>query len=82
MRPMAFSAQSGAFKFNGFDVRTIMCWTSRQVNEGLASKAKATMAAAMGALAEVPVCLVVQPWCKSVVTICFSDVVPELYRQS
>ena len=56
----------------------MMCWTSLQVRSGLASRARAMIAAAMGALALVPVCLVVQPWCKSVVTIWGSDVVPEL----
>jgi hypothetical protein len=33
----------------------------------------------MGALALVPVCFTVHPWCRSVVTICLSEVVPELY---
>ena len=36
-----------------------MCWTSRHVSSGFASRASAMMAAAMGAEAEVPVCLAV-----------------------
>ena len=52
--------------------------TSRQVRSGLASNVRAMIAAAMGALALVPVCLVVHLWCRSVVTICLSLVVPEL----
>ena len=59
----------------------MICWTSLHVNLGLASRARAMIAAAIGALALVPVCFVVQPWCKSVVTICGSDVVPELEVQ-
>ena len=56
----------------------MMCWTSLQVRSGLASRARAMMAAAMGAEADVPVCFIVHPWCRSVVTICRSDDVPEL----
>jgi len=56
----------------------MMCWTSLHVSEGFASSERAMMAAAMGALALVPVCLAVQLWCKSVVTTCRSFVVPEL----
>ena len=44
----------------------------------MASRARAMMAAAMGAEADVPVCFIVHPWCRSVVTICRSDDVPEL----
>ncbi len=56
----------------------MMCWTSLQVRQGFASRVRAMMAAAMGALALVPVCLEVQVWCRSVVTTCRSVVVPEL----
>jgi hypothetical protein len=56
----------------------MMCWTSLQVRPGFASRVRAMMAAAMGALALVPVCLEVQVWCRSVVTTCRSVVVPEL----
>ena len=56
----------------------MMCCTSLHVRSGLASRVRATMAAAMGAEAEVPVCFIVQPWCRSVVTICRSEDVPEL----
>lgn len=59
--PRPFVLQSGAFKLPCRAVRTMMCWTSLQVNDGLASKVKAIMAAAMGALALVPECFVVQP---------------------
>ena len=55
-----------------------MCCTSLHVRSGLASRARAMMAAAIGAEAEVPVCFIVQPWCRSVVTICRSEDVPEL----
>ena len=44
----------------------------------MASNVRAMIAAAMGALALVPVCLVVHLWCRSVVTICRSEDVPEL----
>ena len=76
--PIAFSVQSGALRLSGLDVRTTMCCTSLHVSAGLASSARAMRAAAMGALALVPVCFTVQPWWRSVVTICLSDVVPEL----
>ena len=55
-----------------------MCCTSLHVRSGFASRARAMMAAAIGAEAEVPVCFMVQPWCRSVVTICRSEDVPEL----
>ena len=122
-RPNPFVLQSGAFRFAGLAVRTMMCCTSRlksisvfiyshcskkldscnneiiltrkwnglafrfsfsknhmwdHVRDGFASNVSAMIAAAMGALALVPVCLTVQVWCKSVVTIWRSDVVPEL----
>ena len=66
----------------GFDVLMMMCWTSLQVSFGFASNARAMIAAAIGALALVPVCFVVQPWCKSVVTTWGSEVVPELNKKT
>ena len=57
----------------------MMCWTSLQVRPGLASRVRATIPAAIGALALVPVCLAVQLWCRSVVTTCRSLRVPELF---
>lgn len=47
--------------------RTFTC-RSLQVSEGLASRARATIPAARGADALVPVCMLVHAWCKSVVT--------------
>ena len=47
---------------------TVRCWTSLQVSSGLASRQRATMPAARGAEAEVPVCDEVHRWCRSVVT--------------
>ena len=49
LRPMALVVQSGARRSSGLLVRTMMCCTSRQVRSGFASRARATMPAAIGA---------------------------------
>ena len=66
----------------GMEVLTIICWTSLQVRLGFDSKAKATIPAAIGLEALVPVCLLVHFPCKSVVitfrSFCSAFVDPEL----
>ena len=42
-------------------VKMMMCWTSRQVRQGRTCSMRATMPAARGAAADVPVCPSVQP---------------------
>ena len=42
-------------------VKVMMCWTSRQVRQGRTCSIRATMPAARGAAADVPVCPSVQP---------------------
>lgn len=56
-----------------------MCWRSLQVRSGFASRVNATIPAASGALADVPVWVLVHAWCRSVVTIIFSPVAPLEY---
>lgn len=77
-RPTPLVTQSKAFRLAGFAVLTTMCCISLQVKSLLASRARAHIPAAKGADADVPVWLVVQRWCRSVVTTCFSPDEPEL----
>lgn len=57
----------------------ILTCRSLHVSSGFASSVSATIPAASGALAEVPVWVFVQAWCRSVVTIIFSPVAPLEY---
>lgn len=56
-----------------------ICCKSLQVKFWFASNTKAAIPAANGADADVPVCETVHEWCKSVVTICRSSLLPLLY---
>lgn len=67
--PTPLTFQSSAFKSRFRADCTIMCCISRQLRLGLASRTRAAIAAAMGADADVPVCLAVHIPRKSVVTI-------------
>ena len=60
LRPTAFCDQSLARRLALCAHRTVICWTSLQVNSGLTSKISAMIPAAKGAEAEVPVCVEVQ----------------------
>lgn len=80
IHPVSFSRGSGR------DVSTTKNCMSRHVSEGFASSAKATMPAAKGADAEVPVCSTVQirsglkaPSMSTVATLLSCPGVPELY---
>ena len=59
-----------------------MCCMSRHPNFGFASSVSATIAAAIGAEADVPVCDEVHWWRKSVVITCFSVWFPEEYVEA
>lgn len=56
-----------------------MCCKSRHVKLPFASSTSAAMPAASGADADVPVCEIVHEWCRSVVTIWRSSLLPLLY---
>lgn len=77
--PTPLTSQSEAMRFSGLAVLITMCCMSLQLRFGLASSARAHIPAAKGAEALVPVWLLVQLWCKSVVTTCRSPTAPLLY---